>query len=1330
MIYCLFSEKTKPPPARPDTAKPDRLVHPPASSVSGPPPSQYPGGLIIRNPGVRPGTPNPAPQGVPLHPRIPGGAISPLTADGRFYPSTPGGPMMPPVLSGDPRVLAPGHVPGGLPRTRSDSGPQYNYPDQRISQPPASQAAGHSVHPSMQPRHAVPFSQVGPRSSVPTEHLIHSTPRMSYPVPVGPSIPPGSQPGFQPGLPAGSLQIPRPPQPHFAAGQVSGPNAVQGLPSYDQAKLISGSSQLSRTQQPPTQAQQNWPHGQNPATSQQAFNPQQQYQPPRGPHPASQPQYPSQAGLPQRFQQPTPLNSVSQTPQSVPSQQPARHWQSQPFQFPKLAQQRMHPPQNLQPQQAFQPQQPLKPEQPVRPQQPLQPQQSPRPQQPLQPQQPLLPQQLLQPRHPQEPLHLQEPLHPQQPLQLQKALHPQQSLVLQQPMQPQQPLQPQQLLQPQQQFQQPQVLYQGQQHPPPAHSQQQYRLPASSQTLLQQPLQPQNVPPARPQMQHPLQPQSQSHLPQTSQQTSQFQQQQQQQHQLQDQQLSQPPQQFKQSMQQLQELPQHQQQFPKQQQNKESLQQPHQFQPTLQGQGQSPQLPPQQQQFQSPLQPQHNFQQPIQPLQPPKPPTQSQYLQHFQPNQSRQPVQEPQFSKDTLPQQSPYPGQQTSQHLQTSQALVKPSPSQSQISQMSGASWQQQLSDHPSKVTREGYAPQQPHTGYSPGQQPLHPSSQSVQLDYPFQVDKQHSQITQSQESRPSQPSRLHSPGGLPPEQNTFPASSGSWPYVQASQPLPSTRAPLSSQALPRQGALEQQHVFGGKQIQGPQQVQPYKQTRVDQVWSTARTNQNPPQEKSSQKQAIYPAGISRQNSTDYSNKSQYPEQNRGQISSYPSYSGGASDPLPSPSANQPYMFSQGSAPSAPPLVQGVRPSPTSVPSSAYATSYSVSVANAQLNQQQQMQQLQTQMLLQQQQLILQQQELLRHQQQQQQHDSDQGNLAQLVQQMLQQQTKLAEMEQKLKDKEEHDRHEQHDEKAQPKEDQMDPRPFKVDREVAEKDLTSVVPQSSSSFSTSWGSGFSDNSHGKLGIEQVFGDLAKKQLNEISEKGKHTDGIVQGSKLAGHSDLDMPKQSEKELVGDESITAEGESGERKEVESGSHDVEDNVESESSTNTEQKLEPKIAVELSSSSESKPELKLHEKEHSAEEAKEKRRLQEIEEQIQRIKELQKNTAPPLPPKTKYLYEPGKMPQIDQLPIKPPDTTAAVDPNKPSLHRQCGHYYETQKSRIGQDENNECLSEEEYIQRLSRTVETFDALVVSLEQKRENAPYNGFIHEWKVGNLLSDG
>ena len=408
------------------------------------------------------------------------------------------------------------------------------------------------------------------------------------------------------------------------------------------------------------------------------------------------------------------------------------------------------------------------------------------------------------------------------------------------------------------------------------------------------------------------------------------------------------------------------------------------------------------------------------------------------------------------------------------------------------------------------------------------------------------------------------------------------------------------------------------------------------------------------------------------------------------------------------------------------------MPSSAYATSYSVSVAQAQLNQQQQMQQLQTQMLLQQQQLILQQQELLRHQQQQQQHDSDQGHLAQLFQQVLQQQTKLAEMEQKLK---EHESHEEHNDNVHIKEDQKDP--SKKDTGAAEKDPNSASPQSSSGFSTSWGSGFSEHTHGKLDMEQVFSDLAKKQISEISEKGKHA------TKPTDHLEPGAPEHSGKEVVGDQSteikeesggginsaiITTENESNEKcssTEKGSESHEIEGNKENESSSSTEQTIEAKTAVDLSSLRESKPEVKPQETETSVEEDKEKRRLQEVEEQIQKIKELQKNSVPPLPPKTKYLYEPGKMPELGQLPIKPPDTKTAIDPNKPSLHRQCGHYYETQKSSIGQDENNQCLSEEEYIQKLSHTVETFDALVMNLEQKRDNSPYNGFIREWKVSD-----
>lgn len=353
---------------------------------------------------------------------------------------------------------------------------------------------------------------------------------------------------------------------------------------------------------------------------------------------------------------------------------------------------------------------------------------------------------------------------------------------------------------------------------------------------------------------------------------------------------------------------------------------------------------------------------------------------------------------------------------------------------------------------------------------------------------------------------------------------------------------------------------------------------------------------------------------------------------------------------------------------------------------------------------------------------------------------------MLQQQSKLAEMEQKLK---EHESHEEHLEKDHTKEDHneehseshKDPVSSEKDKETTEKDLNSVLPQSSSSSSASWGSGFSDQNRGKLDMEQVFSDLAKKQIFEISEKGKHVHGDINDTKAAGHLEPGAPEHSEKELVGDKStevkeesggginsaiITTEGERNENyssTEMESVSNEIEGNTGKNSSSSIEQKSEARTAVDSSPSNESQPEVKPQQTEHSTEEEKEKRRRQEVEEQIQKIKELQKNYVPPLPPKAKYLYEPGKMPELGQLPIKPPDTKPAVEPNKPSLHRQCGHYYETQQSSIGQDENNECLSEEEYIQKLSHTVETFDALVMNLEQKRESLPYNGFIHEWKV-------
>ena len=355
---------------------------------------------------------------------------------------------------------------------------------------------------------------------------------------------------------------------------------------------------------------------------------------------------------------------------------------------------------------------------------------------------------------------------------------------------------------------------------------------------------------------------------------------------------------------------------------------------------------------------------------------------------------------------------------------------------------------------------------------------------------------------------------------------------------------------------------------------------------------------------------------------------------------------------------------------------------------------------------------------------------------------------MLQQQTKLAEMEQKLA---EHERHEENLKKELTKTDHEELAPTERDPESTDNEAQATTPQSSSSFSASRSTGFSDHTHNKLDIEQVFNDLAKKQISEISEKGKLADGASDRSKpdVETESDNDVSKKdsdtsehSEKEIVGDKKTEVKSVSTDEltkgvddhgtEEVintEQGSVSLgeETNDKSNSSSNTEQKSE-KSEVDSSSSAEDKPDGESLKRENISDQDKEKQRRQQIEEQIQQIKELQKNTQPappPLPQKKKYLYEPGKMPETYELPLKPPDRVTAEEPNKPSLYRQCGHYYDTQQSRIGQAENNDCLSEEEYIHRLSFTVETFDALVVNLSQKKEGTTYSGFIHEWKVGS-----
>lgn len=72
---------------------------------------------------------------------------------------------------------------------------------------------------------------------------------------------------------------------------------------------------------------------------------------------------------------------------------------------------------------------------------------------------------------------------------------------------------------------------------------------------------------------------------------------------------------------------------------------------------------------------------------------------------------------------------------------------------------------------------------------------------------------------------------------------------------------------------------------------------------------------------------------------------------------------------------------------------------------------------------------------------------------------------------------------------------------------------------------------------------------------------------------------------------------------------------------------------------------------------------------------------------------------------------------------DDRKPSLHRQCGHYYSSQISQIDQDTNNSCLNNDEEIQALLSAVKGFDLVVKSLSTDKRGRGFNGFSIEWKV-------
>ena len=335
-------------------------------------------------------------------------------------------------------------------------------------------------------------------------------------------------------------------------------------------------------------------------------------------------------------------------------------------------------------------------------------------------------------------------------------------------------------------------------------------------------------------------------------------------------------------------------------------------------------------------------------------------------------------------------------------------------------------------------------------------------------------------------------------------------------------------------------------------------------------------------------------------------------------------------------------------------------------------------------------------------------------------------------------MEQKLKDKEGHEDHQEHHEMTHTADVHDSSVTVTGSSEKAneishkDRDKGTEVSRTSSDFSASWGVAMSDHLHDKIGRENVFDKLTKKQINEISGKSRlgmqdtnsssvYVKGGSDDSRASNYHEFAQQLNSTIDIKGSEvNTTVRTEEKADKENE---NQKADSSKDGGSYRVVKQDNKKMREADSTTAETKVEEKVEDVQPSEEEDKEKQRRQEVEEQIQKIKELQKTSQQQVP-KQQYLYEPGKMPELSPTPSVASEPKPPVEePNKPSLYRQCGHYYETQNSSIGQEENNKCLSEEEYIQKLSYAVEMFDALVVSLEQKRKNSSLTGFIAEWKV-------
>lgn len=449
-------------------------------------------------------------------------------------------------------------------------------------------------------------------------------------------------------------------------------------------------------------------------------------------------------------------------------------------------------------------------------------------------------------------------------------------------------------------------------------------------------------------------------------------------------------------------------------------------------------------------------------------------------------------------------------------------------------------------------------------------------------------------------------------------------------------------------------------------------------------------------------------------------------------------------------------------LNQGSRPFPSSVTSSDYLTSFSVALAQTQLSQyqnsssQQQMQQFQQQLLLQQQQLILQQQEMLKQQQSQHHtHDSDQVQIGLLLQQILQQQKQLTDLELKIKDKNEHQVKLENKEPSAPNNTEDEKKPTSgSEHQIIEKkesspsqagkvecakddskiSLSSLVPSedhknagvsktdsitSSSTFVPDYasvGKWFSDLSITPIvdkpntDTKDNDGETAKDLGSEHSSNNEHhVESVVEDKEEVEHETLKEENRDNTQNVEISDLKPESEQFEPEPVKSDQANDDDDYDSD-----DDELYLKDDDIALIEEDNKPPKVEKDEDEEMEEA----RKRKLEEQIKQIKELQ--NKPPVHT-TSTFYEPGQVPT--SRPNEPLSGPTDEEENKPSLLRQCGHYYASQISSIDQATNNSCLNSDEALQALVSAVKGFDLVVKSLSADKNGSGLDGFSIEWRV-------